>query len=107
MVLEVCNRQTFHLTAAVVSSNVSFVNKVLGSTVNGITSAGIRASTTSIPFTISSSMESALGLDASAFHQFGPGGDPRAASIATPEGIRLVWSCNREIVRDEGEISPM
>ena len=29
-------------------------------------------------------------------------GDPRGAGIGTPEAIRLVWSCHREIVHDFG-----
>jgi len=34
-------------------------------------------------------------------HWFGPAGDPRAAGIGSPEAILSVWSCHREIVRDE------
>lgn len=37
-------------------------------------------------------------------HWFGPAGDPRAAGIGTPEAIRLVWSCHREIIHDNGPI---
>ncbi len=37
-------------------------------------------------------------------HWFGPAGDPRAAGIGTPDAIRLVWSCHREIVKDWGPI---
>ena len=37
-------------------------------------------------------------------HWFGPAGDPRAAGIGTPEAIRLVWSCHREIINDVGPV---
>lgn len=37
-------------------------------------------------------------------HWFGPAGDPRGAGIGTPEAIRLVWSCHREIIHDNGPI---
>ena len=33
-------------------------------------------------------------------HWFGPAGDPRGAGIGTPEAIRLVWSCHRELISD-------
>lgn len=45
-VLEACERMEQHLTAAVVSNDVRFVNHILGNTVNGTTYAGIRARTT-------------------------------------------------------------
>ena len=45
-VLEACERMEQHLTAAVVSNNVRFVNHVLAHTVNGTTYAGMRARTT-------------------------------------------------------------
>jgi hypothetical protein len=45
-VLEACERMEAHLTAAVVSNDVRFVQHILGSTVNGTTYAGIRARTT-------------------------------------------------------------
>eukprot|EP00742_Colponemidia_sp_Colp-10_P000630 GILJ01000688.1.p1 GENE.GILJ01000688.1~~GILJ01000688.1.p1 ORF type:complete len:547 (-),score=78.12 GILJ01000688.1:117-1757(-) len=87
-VLEACERMDHHLTAAVVSSNSIFLNKVLGHTVNGTTYAGLRARTTGAPQN----------------HWFGPCGDPRGAGIGTPEAIQLVWSGHREIIRDEGPI---
>jgi 1-pyrroline-5-carboxylate dehydrogenase len=62
--------------------------QVLANTVNGTTYAGIRARTTGAPQN----------------HWFGPAGDPRAAGIGTPEAIRLVWSCHREIITDIGPI---
>jgi 1-pyrroline-5-carboxylate dehydrogenase len=31
-------------------------------------------------------------------------GDPRGAGIGTPEAIRLVWSCHREIINDHGPV---
>ena len=37
-------------------------------------------------------------------HWFGPAGDPRGAGIGTPEAVRLVWSCHREIIHDNGPI---
>jgi 1-pyrroline-5-carboxylate dehydrogenase len=85
VVLRLCERMDNHLTAAVVSKDAKFINLVLGSTVNGTTYAGIRARTTGAPQN----------------HWFGPAGDPRGAGIGTPEAIQLVWSCHREIIRDE------
>ncbi|KAK6920826.1 Aldehyde dehydrogenase domain [Dillenia turbinata] len=35
---------------------------------------------------------------------FGPAGDPRGAGIGTPEAIKLVWSCHREIIYDVGPV---
>lgn len=86
LVLEACERMQHHLTAAVVSNDVIFNNKVLGHTVNGTTYVGRRARTTGAPQN----------------HWFGPAGDPRGAGIGTPEAIRLVWSCHREIIHDFG-----
>lgn len=88
LVLEACERIPAHLTAAVVSNNVRFTNKVLGHTVNGTTYAGLRARTTGAPQN----------------HWFGPAGDPRGAGIGTAYAIQLVWSCHREIIHDAGEI---
>ena len=45
-VLTVTERMDAHLTAAVVSNDVLFFNKVLANTVNGTTYAGLRARTT-------------------------------------------------------------
>lgn len=42
-VLEACERMNHHLTAAVVSNDVSFQRRVLEATVNGTTYCGIRA----------------------------------------------------------------
>jgi len=84
LVLEACERMDHHLTAAIVSNDASFQHKVLGSTVNGTTYVGQRARTTGAPQN----------------HWFGPAGDPRGAGIGTPEAIKLVWSCHREIVSD-------
>jgi len=75
-----------HLTAAVVSNDINFVQDVLAHSVNGTTYAGIRARTTGAPQN----------------HWFGPAGDPRGAGIGTPEAIRLVWSCHREVITDFG-----
>ncbi len=88
LVLEACERMTNHLTAAVVSNDVHFVNKVVGSTVNGTTYVGRKARTTGAPQN----------------HWFGPAGDPRGAGIGTPEAIQLVWSCHREVITDNGPI---
>ncbi|KAF6168407.1 hypothetical protein GIB67_004959 [Kingdonia uniflora] len=60
--------------------------EVIGNTVNGTTYAGLRARTTGAPQN----------------HWFGPAGDPRGAGIGTPEAIKLVWSCHREIIYDVG-----
>ena len=84
-VLEACARMSHHLTAAVVSNDVGFRSKILAGTVNGTTYAGRRARTTGAPQN----------------HWFGPAGDTRAAGIGTPEAIKAVWSCHREIILDE------
>lgn len=84
--LDALERMSHHLTAAVVSSSLPFLQKVLAHTVNGTTYAGIRARTTGAPQN----------------HWFGPAGDPRGAGIGTPEAIKLVWSCHREIIQDFG-----
>ncbi|KAL2935069.1 putative aldehyde dehydrogenase [Bienertia sinuspersici] len=79
MVLDALERMHAHLTAAV---------EVIGSSVNGTTYAGLRARTTGAPQN----------------HWFGPAGDPRGAGIGTPEAIKLVWSCHREIIYDIGPV---
>jgi 1-pyrroline-5-carboxylate dehydrogenase len=48
-VLEIFERMSHHLTAAVVSNDIHFQNKILASTVNGTTYNGIRARTTGAP----------------------------------------------------------
>lgn len=88
LVLAACERMDAHLTAAVVSNDIGFVQHVLANTVNGTTYAGIRARTTGAPQN----------------HWFGPAGDPRSAGIGTPEAIRLVWSCHREVITDHGPV---
>ncbi|GAX84814.1 hypothetical protein CEUSTIGMA_g12235.t1 [Chlamydomonas eustigma] len=88
LVLDALERMTNHLTAAVVSNNINFIQHVLGNSVNGTTYCGIRARTTGAPQN----------------HWFGPAGDPRGAGIGTPEAIRLVWSCHREVINDFGPI---
>ena len=77
-----------HLTAAVVSDDPVFINKVLGATVNGTTYAGMRARTTGAPQN----------------HWFGPSGDPRGAGIGTPQAIINTWSSPRCIIKDVGPI---
>ncbi|ERN03815.1 hypothetical protein AMTRI_Chr05g73890 [Amborella trichopoda] len=88
MVLDACERMHAHLTAAVVSNDPIFLQEVLGRSVNGTTYAGIRARTTGAPQN----------------HWFGPAGDPRGAGIGTPDAIKLVWSCHREIIYDIGPL---
>lgn len=56
-----------NLTAGVVSNDPIFLDKVLGSTINGTTYAGLRARTTGAPQN----------------HWFGPCGDPRGAGIGS------------------------
>jgi 1-pyrroline-5-carboxylate dehydrogenase len=90
LVLECLERMSHHLTAAVVSNDAMFLQKVLAHSVNGTTYAGARARTTGAPQN----------------HWFGPAGDPRGAGIGTPEAIRLVWSCHREIIYDMGPAQP-
>jgi len=87
-VLELLERMSHHLTAAVVSDDTVFQNKVLGSTVNGTSFCGMRARTTGSPQN----------------HWFGPAGDPRAAGIGTPGAITATWSGHREIVSDNAPL---
>ena len=77
-----------HLTAAIVSNDVLFTDKMLGSTINGTTYHGLRARTTGAPQN----------------HWFGPCGDPRGAGIGTPYAIQFTWSHHREIVTDIGPV---
>jgi len=84
LVLEALERMSHHLTAAVVSNDPEFQQKVLANTVNGTTYSGRRARTTGAPQN----------------HWFGPAGDARGCGIGTPEAIQLVWSCHREIIYD-------
>jgi 1-pyrroline-5-carboxylate dehydrogenase len=86
--LEVLERMSQHLTAAVVSADVAFQNRVLAATINGTTYCGMRARTTGAPQN----------------HWFGPCGDPRAAGIGTPEAIISTWSGHREIIHDQGPL---
>jgi len=85
-VLSMFEQMQNHLTAAIVSADVGFQNRVLGMTVNGTTYAGMRARTTGAPQN----------------HWFGPSGDPRGAGIGTPEAIQVTWSAHREIISDQG-----
>lgn len=88
VVLEALEKMHAHLTAAVVSNDPHFLQEVIGNSVNGTTYAGLRARTTGAPQN----------------HWFGPAGDPRGAGIGTPEAIKLVWSCHREIIYDLGPL---
>jgi 1-pyrroline-5-carboxylate dehydrogenase len=87
-VLDVLERISHHLTAAVVSGDVAFQQTVLAATVNGTTYCGMRARTTGAPQN----------------HWFGPAGDPRGAGIGTPEAITMTWSSHREIIMDQGPL---
>ncbi|CAH2043826.1 unnamed protein product [Thlaspi arvense] len=96
LVLDALERMHAHLTAAVVSNDpifiqaksFTYIDEVIGNSVNGTTYAGLRGRTTGAPQN----------------HWFGPAGDPRGAGIGTPEAIKLVWSCHREIIYDYGPI---
>ncbi|KAK7347257.1 hypothetical protein VNO80_21785 [Phaseolus coccineus] len=88
VVLDALERMHNHLTAAVVSNDPLFLQEVIGKSVNGTTYAGLRARTTGAPQN----------------HWFGPAGDPRGAGIGTPEAIKLVWSCHREVIYDYGPV---
>jgi 1-pyrroline-5-carboxylate dehydrogenase len=87
-VLDILERMSHHLTAAVVSADITFQNRILGATVNGTSYCGMRARTTGAPQN----------------HWFGPCGDPRGAGIGTPEAIHATWSGHREIVMDHGPL---
>jgi 1-pyrroline-5-carboxylate dehydrogenase len=87
-VLEILERISHHLTAAVVSADLEFQQSVLAATVNGTTYCGMRARTTGAPQN----------------HWFGPAGDPRGAGIGTPEAITVTWSGHREIIMDQGPL---
>ena len=87
-VLDVLERISQHLTAAIVSADIEFQRRVLAATVNGTTYCGMRARTTGAPQN----------------HWFGPCGDPRAAGIGTPEAIISTWSGHREIILDQGPL---
>nr|XP_043621839.1 probable aldehyde dehydrogenase [Erigeron canadensis] len=88
LVLDALEKMHAHLTAAVVSNDPLFIQDVVGQTVNGTTYVGLRARTTGAPQN----------------HWFGPAGDPRGAGIGTPEAIKLVWSCHREVIYDVGPV---
>ncbi|QHO51658.1 Delta-1-pyrroline-5-carboxylate dehydrogenase 12A1 [Arachis hypogaea] len=87
-VLDTLEKMHAHLTAAVVSNDPLFLQAIIGRSVNGTTYAGLRARTTGAPQN----------------HWFGPSGDPRGAGIGTPEAIKLVWSCHREVIYDYGPV---
>ena len=88
--LQLLERMSHHLTAAVVSADPVFQNRILAASVNGTTYCGMRARTTGAPQN----------------HWFGPCGDPRAAGIGTPEAIISTWSAHREIIMDQGDLAP-
>ena len=84
-VLDVFEHIPMHLTAAVISNDVTFRHKVLSNTVNGTTYQGFRGRTTGTP----------------QFFWFGPSADPRSAGIGTREAIIQVWSVHRGILCDD------
>ncbi len=88
-VLDIVEKIPHHLTAAIVSNDVNFLNKTLGHSINGTTYAGIRARTTGAPQN----------------HWFGASGDPRCCGIGSPIAIVQTWSCHREIIMDVGPVS--
>jgi len=90
LLLELLERISHHLTAALVSADPVFQNRILSATVNGTTYCGMRARTTGAPQN----------------HWFGPAGDPRAAGIGTVEAIVSTWSGHREIIMDQGDLPP-
>jgi len=87
-VLNILERISHHLTAAIVSDCSDFQRTLLEATVNGTTYCGMRARTTGAPQN----------------HWFGPCGDPRAAGIGTVEAITGTWSGHREIVMDQSPL---
>lgn len=82
-VLSILNKTHYHLTAAVISQDVCFTNKILANSVNGATYVG-RGRTTGAPQN----------------HFFGPSNDPRASGVGTPKAILDTWTCHREIIYD-------
>lgn len=88
LLIKILEKMENHLTGAICSNNVLFQQKLLASSVNGTTYCGIRGRTTGAPQN----------------HWFGPGGDPRAAGIGSPEAIKLVWSGHREVIMDVGPV---
>ena len=70
-VLDIMESIPHHLTAAVVSNDVQFSERILGNSVNGTCYQGLRGRTTGAPQN----------------HWFGPCGDPRGAGIGTPYAI--------------------
>jgi 1-pyrroline-5-carboxylate dehydrogenase len=107
-VLECLERMSAHLTAAVVSNDVLFQQKVLAHSVNGTTYCGIRGKTLFLAYSYSTWLINchiiARTTGAPQNHWFGPAGDPRGAGIGTPEAIKLVWSCHREVIMDQGPV---
>ena len=87
LVIQILNKLEHHLTAGVIDRDSTLVEYILARTQNGTTYAGIQGRTTGAP----------------QWHWFGPAGHPASAGIGTPEAIRSVWSCHREVIRDHGE----
>ena len=69
--LETIGNLPHHLTAACVSNDPLFLQKILGNTMNGTQYSGLRARTTGAPQN----------------HWFGPSGDPRGAGIGSKHAI--------------------
>lgn len=87
--IEILENLPHHLTAACVSNDVLFTEKILSSSINGTTYHGLKARTTGAPQN----------------HWFGPSGDPRGAGIGTAYAITYTWSHHREIVTDVGPVA--
>lgn len=79
-VVSLAQQLPHHLTAAVVSRQQETLQYFLGQSLSGTTYAGIRARTTGAPQN----------------HFFGPGADPRGASIGTAQAIRQTWTFHRQ-----------
>lgn len=87
-VIEILNGLPNFLTAACVSNDPLFQERILGQTMNGTQYTGLKARTTGAPQN----------------HWFGPSGDPRGAGIGTKYSIQMTWSHHREIVSDIGPV---
>lgn len=87
--LDILEQLPHHLTAACVSNDPIFTERILGESVNGTTYHGLKARTTGAPQN----------------HWFGPCGDSRGAGIGTPYAITYTWSHHREIISDIGPVA--
>jgi len=83
-VKEIVSNIRHQLTCAIVTNNITDREELLSVSKNGTTYVGLNARTTG---TLQN-------------RWFGPGGDPLAGSIGTPESIRDCWTFNRCIISD-------